>query len=220
MLERFMNLNYIDLFSNYEEYHAHVDTYLKIRAIEISKWIDEGATVLDVGCGDGKNSLIMKEQKQLLIEGIDLVDKAKGIIPVIKRDLNTDGLCKNRQYDFIVLCEVLEHLLHPHEILIQSANIAKKGVIVAIPNSAYFIYRLQLCLGYFPRQSFTHIHFWSLKDFIIFCQQLGLSILKVKVNQSKNILKSFLKRILPNLFAYQLYFYITPLKNQCNQQKK
>lgn len=212
MLERFFDFRYVDLFSDYEEYHNNLETYHKIRALEISKWIDEGSTILDVGCGDGKNAILIKEKKNVEITGIDIVDKANKIIPVIKSDLNREGLKGNRKYDYVILCEVIEHLLYPNIILKQSTKIANKGVIVAIPNTGYFYWRLQMCFGYFPRQSFTHIHFWTLKDFRIFCQQLGINIEKFKVNPSATATKKILKALFPNLFAYQLYFYLSPAR--------
>jgi len=197
---------YFDLFDGYEEYHRHIETTKPIRADLIAQWIGFGSSVLDVGCGDGKNAEILKQKRNAIVTGCDIVDKAKSIIPVIKMDLNK-GLFVKDKYDYIVICEVLEHLMRPHKILMAASKIAKKGVIVSIPNSGYFSFRLNLMCGYFPRQSFTHLHFWTLKDFRIFCSQLGLVIQKENVNPTSGM-KKIIKKILPNLFAYQLYFFI------------
>jgi len=210
MIEKYLDLRYTDLYLTYEEYHDNIDTSLERRALEISGWIDDRSTVLDVGCGDGKNALLLKQKKNANVIGIDIVNKAKSIIPIINIDLNTTDLPNTNQYDYVLLCEVLEHLVRPNEILCQSIRIARKGVIVTIPNTGYWYSRLQLLAGYFPRQSFTHLHYWTLKDFHIFCQQLHLNILLVKTNQSRNPIKTLLKGLFPNLFAYQLYFFLSP----------
>jgi len=197
-----------EIFPNYNEYHKNIDTGNLKRAMHIAEWIDIGSTVLDIGCGDGENARYIKEKRSAIVTGVDIVDKAKNIVEVIILDLNSE-LQVNQQYDYVIICEVLEHIIYPHKILLSAANIARRGVIVAIINSGYIFFRIQLLFGIFPRQSYTHLHYWTLKDFEIFCKQLNIEIIKVKYNNT-SYTKSIAKKIFPNLFAYQLYFYIKP----------
>jgi methionine biosynthesis protein MetW len=208
-LKSLLDRNYVDLYVNYDEYHAHLETDREVRALEIAAWIEPGSTVLDAGCGNGLNGKLIAEKSGARVEGCDIVDKARGVLPVRVVDFNKEGLNADKDYDYIIFSEVLEHVLYPHRLLVEAAQHARKGVIVSIPNTGYLNFRLQLLLGVFPRQSFTHIHYWTYKDFIHFCEQIGLSVMETKFNPTGTV-RSLLKKAFPNLFAYQLYFKVAP----------
>jgi hypothetical protein len=107
--------------------------------------------------------------------------------------------------------EVLEHLKYPHKVLIEACKHAKKGVVVSLPNTGYIYWRLQMLRGYSPRQSFTHLHFWSINDFYIFLKQLHLKPLALKTDLPDKGIKGKICEILKNLLAYQQMWLIAPL---------
>jgi len=68
--------------------------------------------------------------------------------------------------------------------------------------------------GYFPRQSFMHLHFWSIKDFYIFLRQLGLKPLDLKTELSTKGFIGLLLSCLKNLLVYQQCWLIAPVEDR------
>ena len=147
---------YRDLFDGPEAYHAHVETGSLARARVIAAWIEPGAAVLDAGCGDGAVARYLVDTRGSRVRG---VDNARGAlekcatrgITADRRDLDREPLAWPEPVDYVLLLEVLEHLARPHLVLREAAALARRGVIVSIPNSGFLPYRLQLLRGVFPR---------------------------------------------------------------------
>lgn len=53
-------------------------------------------------------------------------------------------------FDDVVLADVLEHLEHPHAALDEAIRVAKRGVIVLLPNVLTLLTRLRFGLGAIP----------------------------------------------------------------------
>jgi methionine biosynthesis protein MetW len=196
---------------NYEKYHeSGAVGVCPLRVKLISDWIEQYSTILDVGCGEGLIAEEIAKTKKAQIYGIDVSTKAiskfvnKGFHGEVI-DLDAEALDLRSTYDYILLVEVLEHLKCPQDVLIEACEHARKGVIVTLPNSGYLRWRLQMLRGYFPRQSFAHIHFWSINDFNIFLKALGLRVLDFKSDLSGRISCTF-----QNLLAYQQCWLIAP----------
>jgi methionine biosynthesis protein MetW len=197
--------------SDYEKYHgSEAVSPCPLRIKLISDWIQPNSTILDVGCGEGLIAEELAKTKMVQVYGIDVSVKAiskfisKGFHGEVQ-DLNSDGLDLGSKYDYVLLVEVLEHLRCPQKVLIQACEHAEKGVIITLPNSGYLRWRLQMLRGYFPRQSFTHIHFWSINDFEIFLKALGLRAMDFKSDLAGRIGRTF-----QNLLAYQQCWLVTP----------
>lgn len=197
------NLGFQDLFENYDKYWgkegpyfiSNIDTFHLKRAKLIEDWIEPGSTLLDAGVGHGLISEYLMKEKNLKVLGFDISNVAcekarqRGI-PVEVRDINNGLALKNNEiYDYILLSEIIEHTLYPQRILIDATRHVRKGVIVTIPNSAYISYRLQLMRGYAPRQSFTHLHYWSIKDFQLFCNALNIRLMDFKTFLPRYLMK-------------------------------
>jgi methionine biosynthesis protein MetW len=171
-----------EMFEDYEKYHASINTGKSVRYDLIKQWIEPNSTVLDVGVGDGHMAELLMNNKNALVKGIDIshlaCEKAKnrGISVTVKDINNGLSLDRDEYYDYILLIEVIEHTIYPQKILVEAISHARKGVIVTIPNSAYIKWRIQLLRGYSPRQSFSHLHFWSVNDFSLFCRKLDINI--------------------------------------------
>lgn len=201
-----------DLILDYEDYHDHVHTGNATRARLIATWIDRGSRVLDAGCGDGSIAEFLARERGAVVEGIDLADaavektRARGI-PARVQDLDANPSLPEG-FDYILFVEVLEHLRYPHAVLREASSRAVKGVVVTIPNSAWAGYRLQMLFGHAPVQSFTHLHFWSHKDFLAFCDRLGIGTPEARFLTSDLAIRSILVRHWPNLLAHQLAYRI------------
>jgi len=81
---------------------------------------------------------------------------------------------------------------------------------MTIPNSGYVKWRAQMLRGYFPRQSFTHLHFWSIADFRLFLKSLGLDFADFKTELDYYGLNVFPCNRLKNFLAYQQAWLIKP----------
>jgi methionine biosynthesis protein MetW len=211
------NLDFYGIFDSYEEYWSSGTISVDMnRAKLIEDWFEFGSEVLDVGTGDGQVCEYLMKRRGLKVAGLDISEVAsekarqRGIGVEI-RDINNGlGLKTIELYDYVLLSEVIEHTQYPNLILIDAIRHSKKGVVVTIPNSAYLKWRIQLLRGYFPRQSFTHLHYWSIKDFELFCKALRIHILDFRaVVEPGMVLPKHLMRF-NNLLAYQQAWLLAP----------
>lgn len=197
-----------EVFEDYEHYHEVVNTGKIERFKLIQDWIAPNSSVLDVGVGDGLVAELLTKNKNTQLTGLDISDTAcrkareRGI-NVTVRDIN-NGLGLTHNFDYILLMEVIEHTVYPQNVLREAIAHATKGVIITIPNSAYVKWRVQLLRGYAPRQSFTHLHQWSIKDFELFCK-----LLDIKLLEFKTFLPGWLLRY-RNLLAWQQCWLLAP----------
>ena len=174
------------------------------------------SSVLDLGCGDGSLGAELIKRKNCKVVGIDISKtavkyaKMKGIdaqVGNIEEPLDFD----DNSFDYVILCDVLEHLLDPMFTLKEAFRVSKKYVIVAFPNFAYFPARLELLLrGIFPRYPLFgyewynshHIRLFLYKDFKNALKKLNFNIKIIKeVHISSSIIPNFLTKLFPNLFA-------------------
>lgn len=151
----------------------------------IGEIIDEGSTVLDIGCGDGTLLHYLQEAKGIRGKGIEVSEKAvelargKGI-DVEKADVTKEDFGITETYDYVIISEVLEHLPNSEELMLKVKDRFRKYLIVTIPNTGFVGERLRLLLGRFPKQwvlhPSEHLRFWTVRDFIFWCQQLGFRV--------------------------------------------
>src|SRR5262245_19791945 len=114
-----------------------------------------GAPVLDCGCGDGGFSRYLTA-KGWPTTGIEL-DPAKADIArhrgieVLEADLEDSGLWKRLDADYgaVVFSDVLEHLQDPIAVIRASQHVLRPsgGVLISIPNVAFWRVRRDLLLG-------------------------------------------------------------------------
>ena len=109
----------------------------------ISREIPMGASVLDLGCGDGFLLERLMRERNVRGQGLEIdpdqifscVDRG---VPVIQTDLGA-GLrwCPDKAFDVVVLEETLQTLHNPREVLEEMLRVGKRG-IVSFPNFAHF----------------------------------------------------------------------------------
>ena len=168
--------------TNYDDYWknkrgsnlGYSNSWQQQRGDWIVSRIDEGSTVLDIGCGDGGVLLYMKKKKDFKAVGADISDivlnflDSKGI-EVLKFDVNDfHAIEKLPKVDYVMILEVLEHMPNPEKFLKMIMHKAKKAVFFSFPNSGYITYRLRLLFGAFPMQwtihPGEHLRFWTYRD--------------------------------------------------------
>lgn len=162
----------------------------------------------DIGCGEASILKYIMDRKNVTkATGYDsssfILEKAAKIgIHGIKADLNKEeDLEKIVQADYQLLLEVLEHFPHSERILAKAYATANKGVFFSFPNTGYFIFRLRLLFGKFPKQwkNFPneHLRFWTYADLKWWLRALGYE--NYEVFHYKGI--PLLNKIWPSLFG-------------------
>ena len=151
----------------------------------IGEIVDEGSSVLDIGCGDGTLLHYLQRAKGIEAHGIEVSEKAielaggKGI-KVARADISQREFQLTETYDFIIASEVIEHLPNPEELMSKLRGKFRKYLIITIPNTGFVGDRLRLLLGRFPKQWVVHpsehLRFWTVTDFVFWCEQLGFKV--------------------------------------------
>jgi len=172
--------------------------------------IEPGSKVLDLGCGNGELLSLLIKHKNCRGTGIEIDEKAlyecvaKGLT-VSHEDIDS-GLkdYSNKRFDYVILNESLQQVLHPKEVILEALRVGKKA-IVGIPNFCHFQARFQIFFNgkvpvtkLLPYEWYDtpNLRFLSLRDFHKFCRINGIRIIKQVGLNYKGIVPLF-----QNLFA-------------------
>jgi methionine biosynthesis protein MetW len=144
--------------------------------------------VLDVGCGTGSVTELIKQQTKADVVGIEpdparaAIARARGL-NVFDGSLSEDILKACGPFDTIMFADVLEHLPNPGELVL----LAKKGlvpggaIVASVPNVAHWFVRLDLLRGRFEYQDCgimdaTHLRWFTRDTLHKFFENLGLRV--------------------------------------------
>jgi len=187
----------------------------------IADMIESGARVLDVGCGDGTLLDYLVRFKQVDGRGIELSTEGVNAcvsagLSVIQGDAETDLKdYPDQAFDYVVLSQTLQAMAAPRVVLEELLRIGRRA-IVSFPNFAYWRLRWYLVWrGRMPvNQSLPYqwhdtpnIHFCTIKDFVILCEEMGISIersISLDNNGTRRRVRSAI--FLANLFGEQAVF--------------
>jgi methionine biosynthesis protein MetW len=156
----------------------------------ISREIPMGASVLDLGCGDGFLLERLIRERNVRGQGVEIdpdqvfscVDRG---VPVIQADLGA-GLrwCPDKAFDVVVLEETLQTLQNPRAVLEEMLRVGKRG-IVSFPNFAHYRVIVDLAarsrmpvterLPYYWYES-ANIHLLTLRDLLDWAGSGGVNI--------------------------------------------
>lgn len=90
----------------------------------------KNASVLDVGCGDGRLAALLREKRpDLVVEGIEVLRRDKTWIPVRQFDGQTIPY-KSASLDVVMFIDVLHHVDDPISLLREAARVARKSVVI------------------------------------------------------------------------------------------
>jgi methionine biosynthesis protein MetW len=192
---------------------------LEYRAI--LKWIRQGSSVLDLGCGDGALLSLLVHEKRVKAQGIEIDEQAiyqcvaKGL-SVFHEDIDR-GLSdySDQSFDYVVLNQSFQQVKQPDIVLQEALRVGRK-VIVGFPNFAHYQARFRMFFqGKTPVtpslpyewHDTPNLHFLSILDFIEYCRKR-----KIKIEDSAFIGENGIIKIFPNLCALVAIFLISPLK--------
>ncbi len=172
--------------------------------------IRHGASVLDLGCGDGELMLLLVREKQALVQGIELDDEAlqrcveKGLT-VYHGDIET-GLADfpDQAFDNVILNQSMQEVRKVDEVIGEALRVARR-VIVGFPNFAHLFSRSVLffrgrtpvtpSLPYRWYET-PNVRFLSIRDFDDFCRAKGVKVVEAVYLGSNRVVTCR-----PNLFA-------------------
>lgn len=175
----------------------------------IARWIRPGASVLDLGCGDGSLLRFLTDTRDTRGYGVEIDDDnalacVSNGVNVIQSDLES-GLSgfESGSFDYVILSQTLQAMRHTEEIVREMLRVGREG-IVSFPNFGYWKHRWQVLLGHMPVSSnlpyqwfnTPNIHLCTLRDFEAFCSQHGVRVLERMVLGNGDAVT-----LLPNLFG-------------------
>ena len=92
--------------------------------------VPEGATLLDVGTGDGQIAkAIGAQQNGVTVTGIDIMERKTTHIPVTIFDGRNIPL-EDNSVDVVSFVDVLHHTNDPQQLISEAARVARKAVII------------------------------------------------------------------------------------------
>jgi SAM-dependent methyltransferase len=112
--------------------HGHLVSPRRVRLLSsrIAKQLPQGASVLDVGCGDGAMArAILDARPDLTLTGVDVLIRPHTAIPVRAFDGHTLPV-GNREVDAVLFVDVLHHTLHADQLLQEAARVARQAIVV------------------------------------------------------------------------------------------
>jgi methionine biosynthesis protein MetW len=187
----------------------------------ISRWIHSGASVLDLGCGDGELLSRLIEQKQVHAQGIEINEEAihhcvAAGLSVFQEDIDT-GLADfaDQSFDYVVLNQTFQQVKKPDFALHEALRVGKR-VIVGFPNFCYITDRFQIFFrGKVPVTyslpyewyETPNLHFLSIADFLEYCRKR-----RIRIEQKVFISKNRRVRLLPNVFAETGLFLLSKME--------
>lgn len=191
---------------------------------QVAKLIAPNSEVLDIGCNDGnlRNFLInckyygVDLDKELIHELVKKGIKAKQV------DLNKQVLpFKKEKFAYIVLLDILEHVVNPQKLLSESKERLKEGgrLIITLPNDYHILNKTRFIfnkpLTEDPFAPYGHLHYFSIKDGERFLIKNGFKILRkipippIKPRIIPQPIKNFLGKFFPQSFARDILYSVS-----------
>jgi SAM-dependent methyltransferase len=146
--------------------------------------------ILDVGTASGYLGKILKERGHH-VTGVEkyaaTAEKAKHYYDSFElADIETFAFPYQREFDYILFADVLEHLRDPAAVLRTCIPALKEDgkLIISVPNIANFLIRLNLLFGKFDYMDRgildrTHLRFFTLRSLKIMMNDVSCKVLDV-----------------------------------------
>lgn len=157
---------------------------------KIIQLVGEAKIVLEIGASTGYMTRVLL-QNRCQVDVVEIDQKALNKLPKsVRKIINysiEDGNVKEMlasDYDFIILADVLEHLVNPEKVLkvLRSITGSSTKLLISVPNIASWPMRKQLFFnGDFEYQESgtldkTHLHFYTVNTLPKFLKETGWEV--------------------------------------------
>ncbi len=189
----------------------------------ISEIVNDGAKILDLGCGDGTLLKQLIDEKN--VRGIGVEIDQNSVISAIEKGLsiiqgNIDAGLKeftDKEYDWVILNQTVQSTDKPDFVIEEMLRVGKK-VVVSFPNFAYWKVRFYLFFkGKMPKSKILpfewfntpNIHLLTINDFYEFCNKRNIKILQSVYMTRAKVRHGMLIRAISNFFTEEVIFVIS-----------
>jgi len=182
----------------------------------IARWIETGARVLDLGCGDGALLKYLWEMRQAPGYGVEIDDAhvlecVRNDVNVLQLDLESGlSVFRDGSFDCVILSETLQAIHHTEALMREMLRVGREA-IVSFPNFGHWQARLQVTQGRMPVSKelpyqwydTPNVHLCTVDDFEDFCRRLGVRVLERLVLHDGRAV-NFLPNLLGSLAVFRL----------------
>jgi len=155
-----------EIFRDTKDWYIDNEVYASPELVKFAA-CNAGKEILDLGCATGDYCSNL-ESMGFNCTGIDVnpeyIEKARerGINVYL---MNGDDLkFQNNSFDTVLLFEVLEHVENPYKILKEAKRVARKNILITVPNCTQFSELKSSGLTYEHLLDKDHINFFTKKD--------------------------------------------------------
>ena len=190
--------------------------------------ISSGSNVLDIGCAQGYLDEYLLKELKCEVYGIDLEKEAakkakkfcKDVLIGDVEEILKKGFPWKITFDYILLGDILEHLIDPEAALRRLKTYLKPNgvIIISLPNIAYLPVRLNLLFGKFEYTNVgimdsTHLKFFTRNSMNKMFESCGLKLTDQKgvghLSGIFGLIGSKLDQLMPTLSAVQIISVVT-----------
>ncbi len=157
----------------------------------VSRWVEPGSRLLDLGCGDGALLAALSDEKQVTGYGLEIDEDAitrcvqRGV-NVIEHDLD-EGLAQfaDNSFDVVIMAQTLQAIRRPAFMLDEMLRIGTQ-CIVTLPNFGHWRSRMHLLthgrmpvLEHLPHEWYDtpNIHLCTIRDFEMLCHRRNVAMM-------------------------------------------
>ncbi len=188
----------------------------------IQQWVKPSSRVLDLACGDGQ--LLESLRDNLQVDGYGLEIGPEQINACVARGVNVieadiDASLRrfaDNSFDTVVMTQALQVMKKPDIVLEEMLRIGNE-CIITFPNFGNLHTRTHLSFkGRMPVTKqlayqwydTPNIHFCTVRDFEVLCQEKGIRILHREF-VSERFISRHLKKVWPNMFSQTAIYHLS-----------
>lgn len=221
-----------------------IDNYFSPVLDEVFSLIPTPQTICDIGCGNGVFTIDLKRRlKGCNLTGVDgsayALQQAQNVgfdeLHLVN-DFSADILpLKDNSFDLVICKDVLEHLLHPEQLVSEISRVLKEEgkALIHVPNHFTLLGRVRLLMtnnidpfDYFPnakRWEFPHIRFYNHASMVELLKMHNLNVAYelchhfIQIPLGRFLPRSLRKSIAgrwPDAFSEGLTFLVTKIGAQ------